>query len=275
MRSRSGPGVAWLSIVIAVSAMLVPSRAHAQAGFTNYLDGSDLPGEKGWAVDQSTGTIVDLGGGNRGIQQVDADTGGNLGVHEASSYDEYFLTIFDTINTLAARFRLDSYSGSTTRINILELTAGGDASPGVGIGIRNVGVQDHWLLMRFLDESVAGSPADPATVLADLGPVGVGQFNEALLHIDNATDLVRASWNGVEVFNGITDPDYDFGGGEGYAEFGASNYWAEGGTSSVTFDWVGYGPGYIELPPIPEPGGAAVLLLVASATACSRRRRAA
>jgi hypothetical protein len=253
--------------------MGVPLRAHAQAGFTNYLDGSVLPGDAGWTLDQSPGTIVDLGGGNRGIRQVDDDTGDNGGIHGASSYDEYYITIFDPATTLAARFRVDNYSGSSPRINVLELTPGtpgGDAGPGVGIGIRNLNGQDRWLLMRFLSESVADTPADPATVLADLGPVVVGQFNQALLHIDNATDLVRASWNGVEVFNGPTDADYASG-GEGYAEFGASNYWAEGGTSAATFDWVGYGAGYVELPPVPEPGGAAILLLTAGA-ACTPRR---
>jgi hypothetical protein len=69
--------------------------------FTNVLDGSTLPGNSGWTVDGQGGTLVDLGGGNSGIQQTDDDTGGGAGIHGAS-YDEYYITIFDAANTLAA-----------------------------------------------------------------------------------------------------------------------------------------------------------------------------
>jgi hypothetical protein len=53
----------------------------------------------------------------------------------------------------------------------------------------------------------------------------------------------------MELYNEITPTD--FGGNDGFPEFGASNYWGEGGTSTVTYDWVGYGPDYI-----PPPGPA-------------------
>jgi hypothetical protein len=234
--------------------------------FSNFLDGSTLPGSAGWTVDGDQGTLVDLGGGNFGIQQSDDNPGGGGGVHTLS-YDEYYMTVFDVANTLAARFRLDQYSGSTPRLTLLGLTPGtpgGNNAPGIGIGVRNVNGVDRWVAMRFLPEAVINPPPAELT-LADLGPVVLGQFNEALIHIDNATDLVRISWNGAEVYNAVTPADYTSG-GEGYPEFGASNYWGEGGTSTVTYDWVGYGPGYV-----PEPGAAALGLLGGTILLARRR----
>jgi len=54
----------------------------------------------------------------------------------------------------------------------------------------------------------------------------------------------------------------DWGGPVGYAEFGASNYWGEGGTSAVTYDWVGYGPNYIPEPGMLGPAGFGLLTLL-------------
>jgi hypothetical protein len=115
----------------------------------------------------------------------------------------------------------------------------------MGLGIRNIGGQDRWVLLRFIFEGTF--PGDPAGTLLDIAPVALGEFNEALIHVDAVTDLVRFSWNGVELYNAVTATDWN--GAVGYAEFGASNYWGEGGTSTVTYDWVGYGPGYIPVIP--------------------------
>ena len=240
------------AVVAGLALAAVPTRGQT---FTNFLDGSVLPGSGGWTVDGDPGTIVNLGGGNFGIQQTDDNPGAGGGIH-GGSYDEYYQVIHDPANTLAARFRLDQYSGSTPRLTLLGLTpatSAGAREPGIGIGVRNVNGADRWVAMRFLAEAVTEPPPAELT-LADLGPVVLGQFNEALIHISNATDLVRISWNGVEVYNAVTPTDYESG-GEGYPEFGASNYWGEGGTSTVTYDWVGYGVGYV-----PEPGAALGLL---------------
>jgi hypothetical protein len=252
---------------LAAGLAILASPATARGDFLNFLDGFSLPGARGWTVDGDTGTIIDLGGGNFGIQQVDDNPGVGGGGAHGGSYDEFYITIQDPGNTLAARFRLDQYSGVTPRLTMLALTPGtpgADTGPAIGIGVRNLNGADRWVAMRFLQEAVI-EPPPPELTLVDLGPVVLGQFNEALIHIDNPTDVVRISWNGVEVYNATTPADWDSA-DEGYAEFGASNYWGEGGTSRVTYDWVGYGIGYV-----PEPG-VALLCVLGGALALERRR---
>ncbi|MEX2140107.1 MAG: PEP-CTERM sorting domain-containing protein [Pirellulales bacterium] len=232
-----------LLLVIALAAAVVATNARAD--FTNFLDGSTLPGDAGWIVDGDPGTLVDLGGGNSGIRQVDDDPGAGGGQH-GGSYDEFYLTVADPSNTLATRFRLEQYTPGANLTTLLALTAGGNVdTPAIGLGIRNVEGLDRWQLVRFIFES--NNPGDPAAILTDIAPVIFNQFNEALIHIDSDTDLVRFSWNGMELYNTVTPTD--FGGADGFPEFGASNFWGEGGTSTVTYDWVGYGPEYI-----PPPG---------------------
>jgi hypothetical protein len=234
-----------LPLVIALAAAAIATGAHGQ--FTDFLDGSTLPGNAGWTVDGDAGTLVNLGGENSGIRQVDDDPGAGGGQH-GGSYDEFYRTVADPSNTLAARFRLEEYTPGANLTTLLALTAGGSVdTPAIGLGIRDVFGVNRWQLVRFIFES--NNPADPAAVLHDIAPVTLNQFNEALIHIDSDTDLVRFSWNGMELYNMVTPTD--FGGADGFPEFGASNFWGEGGTSTVTYDWVGYGPGYV-----PPPGPA-------------------
>jgi hypothetical protein len=228
-----------------------PAHAVPLPGFTHYLDGATLPGDAGWTVELAPGEIVDLGDGNFVILQADNNTSATSGQH-GGQYDEYYLTLGDPANTLATRFMVLEYSGTSPAINMLALTAAGDAGPAIGVGIRNLDGVDSWALLRFIAE--ANDPANPAHTLVNLGPALPGEFNTAFIHIDSATDLVRVNWNGAEVYNQITPTDW--GGGVGFPEFGASNYWAEGGASTVAFDWVGYGPGYI----IPEPSTLAIAI---------------
>jgi hypothetical protein len=200
------------------------------------LDGSVRPGNAGWIVDGQNGQVIALGGGNSGIRQIDGDNTG---------YDEYYLETNDTSNTLATRFRVDAFAHNPSgdpRIQILALTPGGGTSgPAVGLSIYNKNGQDRWILDRFIGGHVE---------IVDVAPVVLGEWNVALIHIDTFLDEARFQWNYQELFNGTLPADHD--GSIGYPEFGASNYWAQGGTSTVVFDWVGYGPGYIEVA-VPEP----------------------
>jgi hypothetical protein len=245
---------------LAFLALASPALAVPLPGFTHYLDGSTLPGDAGWSVDLAPGEIFDLGDGNLAILQTDANTSGNNGRHNGQ-YDEYYLTIFDSANTLATRFAVAQYSGGIPGITMLALTAAGDGGPAIGVGIRNLEGVDSWALLRFIAEGE--DPFNPAHTLLNLGPVIPGEFQTAFIHIDNATDLVRVNWNGAEVYNQVAPADW--GGGVGFPEFGASNYWGEGGTSTLAYDWVGYGPGYI----IPEPSSLALALAgLLAITAC-------
>jgi hypothetical protein len=235
-------------LVAIVAGLLAPaSQALAQPSYPTYLDGSVLPGNAGWVVDSEPGQTVDLGGGNFGIRQVD-DGGG---------YDEYYITIFDPANTLAARFRVDSYEGPP--IQLLALTTGG-GGPAIGLTILNRDGVDWWVFDRFIGGH---------TPILEVAPVVPGDWNSATIHIDTATDTARLFWNDVELFSGPVFPDW--GGPEGYAEFGASNFWAGGGTSTVVYDWVGYGPGFIN--PIPEPATLTTAAMGVVALLFVRRRR--
>src|SRR4029453_3081935 len=60
-------------IAALVFCAILGAANNAEAQYTKYLDGSALPGNSGWTVDGAAGTIVDLGGGNFGIQQTDDD----------------------------------------------------------------------------------------------------------------------------------------------------------------------------------------------------------
>ena len=262
---RSRVRLPWVvRLVVALSGLVIPTMAHGQ--YTHLLDGSGLPGGNGWVVDGDPGVIVDLGGGNSGIQQTDDTAGAGGGAH-GGSYDEYYVQHTNPDSSLNARFRLDSHTfnaGDPARQTLFALTpraAGG--APSVGLRIRDVGGVPHWVAVQFLGENT-----DPSTgLLADLGPVTTGVFNDVGLYANGTTDTLRVFWNGSEVYNG--PGALDWSGDDGYAEVGASNYWGEGGTSSVTFDWVGYGPGFI---PVPEPSAATALCVMTALTALGRRR---
>ncbi len=197
----------------------------------SYLDGSATPQSSGWLVDATdTGTVVSLGGGNSGIRQSDTGDG----------YDEWYIVNTNQASTLAARFLVDSLSGGP--VNLLQLTAANsaaDPSPALAIGIRD----GRFYLLRFVADN-AGAPAEEAR-LADLGPVQNGIFNEAYIYIDNVTKRVRLFWNNALRYSGVeTNAAHLFGAGEGFAEFGASNYYPESDRSAVitvTYDWVGFG----------------------------------
>ncbi len=266
MTTRSFLAAGVLSLVWAVG---------ARGAYTHFLEGDVLPGDSGWVVDGDAGTLVDLGGGNFGIQQIDDTPGGPGGGDNGGAYDEFYIEHGNPTATLNARFRLDSYAFESdvdpypqTLIALTPQT--NNPGPSVALGIRNVEGVDHWVALQFLHE--ANGPL-LSGLLADLGPVVTGAFNVVGLHTQNEpggdNDIVRVFWNGAEVYNGPGVSDWN--GGPGYAEFGASNYWGEGGTSTVTYDWVGFGPGYIA---VPEPGGALLTLAALCGAVGFRRVRA-
>lgn len=214
-----------------VSFLLIAFTQPAQA-WLSYLDGSSLPQSNGWLLDASdAGALESLGSGNSGIRQSD-DT--------ADGYDEWYIVNTNQASTLAARFKIDFYGGGPA--NLLQLSGHNTAanpSPLLAIGIRD----GRFYLIRVLADN-AGAPTADAR-LADLGAVQETIFNEAYLHIDAATGRVRLFWNGGLRYSGVeTNASYLFGAGQGFAEFGASNYYPDQDRSAVVtivYDWVGYG----------------------------------
>lgn len=174
---------------------------------------------EGWQTDMADANphVVDLGGGNKGVTLEDIGAG----------YDEYWVATEEDDLTLAARFRIDSYSG--TGIMPMQLMAGGLDSPIVGLQISNGRFElfDIWAGVQ----------------LKDLGPAD-NQFHEAFLYVDGTTAGIRLIWDGVEVYSGTSTEELE--GPEGFVEWGTSTYWGPGGTCVITYDWVGYGPGFID-----------------------------
>lgn len=220
-----------------------PASAFA---WSQLLDGSKLPQAQGWTLDgTSAGTVVDLGGGNSGIRQTDAELAG---------YHQWYLTNPAQAVTLGARFSVDSYDGGP--VNLLQLSPRSTvANPGpfVSLAIR----EGRFYLLRVLGDDGTAPPA-VAQVLADLGSVQTGIFHEAYLYTDNIADRVKLFWNGaLRYSNQEIDPAYLLGPQEGRADFGASNRWPESdrsGRSTVTFDWVNVGDAQdlpVDLPSVP------------------------
>ena len=217
-------------ILLSVTFALLPT---ASPGWSLFLDGSALPQDQGWTLDgSSAGTVANLDDGNKGLRQTDA---------EASGYSQWYVGHTAQAATLGARFAINDYAGGP--VNLLQLTPATDAAnpgPKIAIGIRG-GIL---YLLRVVGDDGATPPA-PSTVLADLGPVEVGLLYEAHLHIDNKTERVRLFWNGSLRYANVEDDlSRLVEGGEGRAEFGASNRWPENdrsGRCTITFDWVGLG----------------------------------
>lgn len=233
----------FLALLIGSSLCCSPVSLFA---WNRLLDGSTLPQTQGWTLDgTSAGTVVDLGGGNSGIRQ--ADTG-------LAEYHQWYLTHAAQSAALGARFSVESYDGGP--VNLLQLSPRSTAAnpgPLVALAIR----EGRFYLLRVLGDDGTAPPA-PAQVLADLGMVQTGIFNEVYLYTDNIADRVKLFWNGaLRYFNLETDPAYLLGPQEGRADFGASNRWPESdrsGRSTITFDWVGLGDAQdlpVNLPSVP------------------------
>ena len=197
------------------------------SGWIAQLDGSSLPQANGWAVDAADGgSIVDLGGGNSGIRQ--SNPGASIATFSRSHTN--------AAGTLAARFRVDSYRDGP--LNLLQLSTHSNEtnlSPVLAIGIRG----DRFYLVRvYTDE---GFPED--ALLADLGPIQTGVFNEAFLYIDNATKHVRLFWNDSLRYTGFETNSAYLLNTLGAAHFGASTAFLQGlaGIGTATFDWVRFG----------------------------------
>ncbi len=160
--------------------------------------------------------LVDLGGGNSGFQI--SVSGGTKG------YETDWPGVPSGITTFAARFRIDSYSGDQTLVwcynNASRATNGHRCHVDIAIGAGK-------LLLKDRDGSV----------LADLGNVATGAWNEFCMTVDGNSDRCKFIWNGSVAYDGSIG--FTTGGGWlGWNFFGGSNIVA-------TYDWLGVGADYI------------------------------
>jgi hypothetical protein len=186
-------------------------------------------------------SIVDLGGGNKGIRAVS-----NLDDVKKRTYyirDNARPTGVRQM-TLAAKFTLDAassdYNGAVMVV-IPDAASVGLAGPRVCIACDPATHQ--WTLVDTADP-------DAPSVLATLGSATVGATNTAYLYVkdkESASDTARVVcwWNGTKAYDsddpGTTQPVLVTTGP--YVNFGVKCDWpwtTQTGTATVTFDWVSY-----------------------------------
>lgn len=186
-------------------------------------------------------SIVDLGGGNKGIRAVSNPT-------DVTKRTYYIRDASRPTGkrqmTLAAKFTLDAASSDyngTVMVVIPDASSVGQAGPRVCIA-RDPATH-QWKLVDTAD------PSAPSA-LATLGGATVGATNTAYLYVkdkEGPSDTVRVVcwWNGTKAYDsddpGTTQPALATTGP--YVNFGVKCDWpwtAQTGTATVTFDWASY-----------------------------------
>ena len=190
-----------------------PRGERAESGYYYGYDFFNLNRNAG----PNTTEIIDLGGGNYGIRITCSD-GSQRG------FETDWPGVPSGATTMAAKFRVDSYTGDQQIIyvyNNAQKAANGHRC------MADIAILGGKFVLRD-----RGS-----TVLADLGNVVPGAWNEFYLTVDGDNDKCKLIWNGNTVYEGpIT---YTTGGGwVGWNFFGGNNIVA-------TYDWLGVGAGYI------------------------------
>lgn len=180
-------------------------------------------------------SIVDIDATNKGIQTVDTNSG--------KAWSRYYTLHRDSACTAGARFRITEYTLDATYYTcVMELRPYGNPVPALGIFI---GDDDHlWLGHAYYLPTPSKNE-----LIQDLGPIDTDAYYEVYLYIDAATNEAKVKFNGTEYSFTISDPTrfYKSTGfvNNGHAQWGAGTSNGRGGTSTVIFDWFGYGEGYI------------------------------
>lgn len=181
-----------------------------------------------WKKDSSAAgaTVVDLGGGNFGLQFSSTD--------KVNKYYTDRPGIASAQETGAMRFRIDADSGSDRTIMWLY---GQSSRTSTGNGLA-VSLQTQGGRFKLVDlYPDAGGP----TILADLGPVVIGAWNELYIYIDAEASTSRCNWNGSEVYNG---PIGHRTGKNWLSWFEWGSDLSGVGASTITYDWVAQCLGY-------------------------------
>ncbi|OFX13919.1 MAG: hypothetical protein A2Z18_07005 [Armatimonadetes bacterium RBG_16_58_9] len=178
-----------------------------------------------WYVHGDPGIVVRLNESNKGFRQADKGPG----------YSNYGLTHAWNDTNIAARFMVESYDDDSGAIHVIRNSSPGTVFPAVACAVRIE--NDHFWVYDAIGFAS----------LVDLGPVVPGEFNEVVVYGNCQDRTARVYWNWTEVYAGNLAPYSYIDGSQGRVEFGASNQTAPGGSSTVVFDWVGIGPGFVDL----------------------------
>ena len=169
-------------------------------------------------------TIVDLGGGNKGYQFVSVNEGPK----------EYYTDrtgIPSAQQTGALRFRIDSYASDATLMWLYGNARRTTTGNGLAVALKLV--QGN---LKLVDLYYTSNNTGPE-VLADLGPVVTGAWNELYLFIDAEARRCKATWNGTVVYNGPIG--YQTGKNWlSWFEFGSGLEGDKKTTITITYDWV-------------------------------------
>lgn len=181
-----------------------------------------------WRVAGAGGTIVDLGDGNQGIRMVTTD----------GAVNEYYTDqpgVPSAQQTGALRFMIEEDSGEDRTLMWLygnaKRTTDGKA---LAVAVKTISGQ-----LKLVDLYPTTGPA----ILADLGPVTLGAWNEIFMYIDAEAATCRCLWNGSEVYNG----PIGYQSGKNYLswfEWGSNLSGA--GSCTVVYDWVVQAAGFVD-----------------------------
>jgi hypothetical protein len=205
--------------------------------WSQFLDGSSLP-EAPWQFYQDGG----MAGGTSVVDFLDPATGLTnqaLRINSGMNSAEWYLgPLFADQVVAAARFKTVAFSGTASE-NLLcaEVGSATDHSAAPAITI----VTNRYKLWSYT-EGVFGSGTGGSQIL-DLGPVVLEQLHTAYIYA-HKSGATRLWWDGALVFDGVA-PAVD--GVEGYMEWG-SGAWQYKATTTIDFDWVGFG-GAADVPP--------------------------
>ncbi len=189
-----------------------------------------------WRKTGTGATVVDLGDGNKGLQFVSV----------AGPPNKYWPDpgIPSAQETGAMRFRVDSFGSDATLMWIYGNARRTTTGNGLAVALK---IRDG--RFKLVDLYYASNNTGPE-VLADLGSVVPGEWNELYVYIDAEARTCKATWNGSVVYQGPIG--YQLGKNWlSWFEWGSAvdePSPAGGVTATVTFDWVAHcigdaGPG--------------------------------
>lgn len=207
-----------------VLAALLCSLTRSRADWTQFLDGSTIPGapwqifQDGSPEERGETTIVDfvdpVGGAQNQAIRISSGTGAN----------EFYFGPFELDEVAAgARFRVIDVS-SIGKENLVCVTVRSKhLAPCPALTLVNG---------RFKLWNYVGAD----TELFDIGPVDLNVFHTIYLYA-RADGLVKCWWDGKLIFDGMAPLENPF---DGYVEWGGGS-WQYDARQTTDYDWFGYG----------------------------------